>query len=144
MTEPVLHPATGRYVEFLGKTAQAVDRLPEEMLAFFTQYARDRKAQRQVLHKARLRVQVQLSGLRGEVIGHRNYWEQLQVSAMLFPAGAKWEIVMILEGSYASGIGGRQPGDSAFQRIEKGYPGVLGNYAKPLITRLQTHLEQLP
>jgi hypothetical protein len=118
----------------------SLDALLDEALAFFEAEAAETPGGGvELLVKAPQRLHLRLQGLRGRVIGHRNYWESVSITTVLLPHADGLKLLMITEGGFAPGLGDRPPAASAYLPIDK---QALGDYAKGLITRLQLQLEQ--
>ncbi len=129
-------------------TKLSPEQLQQAVIVFFENRYQAKDGNVELAKKARLRVRLQISHLRSEVIAASRYWERLSVMAIVLPdpntPDSSLEILLIVDGQYATGLGPRQPAESSYQPMQANYYQLLDLYAQTLVTDLQRHLEGLP
>ena len=126
------------------QTQQDGKTLQNKVLKYLEQYALDNQGKFKLLNKQGSLLELQISEMRGKVISHRNFWENLNLTVILIPAMGSLEIIFISEIEYASGMGQRAPASTAYLSLEKENPAELDSYSKQLLSALQIHLEKQP
>ncbi len=81
-----------------------------------------------------------VSGLRGQVIGSRNYWEKLKISLVIKTDEKEWKLDWFVDGLYAAGLGSNRPADDSYYLMEKDYQPQLETYADRLLSALHKSL----
>jgi hypothetical protein len=83
-------------------------------------------------------LEVRVEDLRGEIlIGDRRRWERLQLTLVTTPTDdGRLQVVLILDGQYAPGVGSRAPDPRNYRDMETTYAGELSTYARSLLNRL--------
>src|SRR5262245_14586288 len=81
-----------------------------------------------------------VSGLRGQVIGSRNYWEKLKLSLVIKTDEKEWKLDWFVDGLYAAGLGSNRPADDSYYLMEKDYLPQLEAYADRLLSAVHRSL----
>jgi hypothetical protein len=86
---------------------------------------------------------VSVSGLKGQIIDSKVYWEKLLLSIELKPGQNEVKLQCNFDGLYASGIGSNQPADDSYYLIsDKNFGSHLNAYADKVLSSLQQYLQK--
>lgn len=89
-------------------------------------------------------LQIQVSGLRGEMIEGSNDWEKIDpLTLVFFIAGNKLNIFAILDASYAKTISSHAPPDTAYRPIGPEHYKEMETFLTALTTHLLTQLRTM-
>ena len=128
-------------------TKLSPEQLQLVVIAFFENRYQAKDGTVKLVKKARLRVRLHISHLRSEVIAASRYWERLFVTAIVLPdhntPDRGLDILLIVDGQYATGLGRSQPAESSYQPMEAKHYQLIDRYTQTLVTDLQRHLEGL-
>ncbi|HEX8152908.1 MAG TPA: hypothetical protein VF698_07280 [Thermoanaerobaculia bacterium] len=97
-----------------------------------------RRGRYKVVQQSEHLLEVRVEDLRGEIlIGDRRRWERLQLTLVTTPTDdGRLQVVLILDGQYAPGVGSRAPDPRNYRDMETTYAGELSTYARSLLNRL--------
>lgn len=84
-------------------------------------------------------VGVFVSGIRGQVTGRDNRWEELEISVDVDSLPNRCVLVLYFEGYSAAGLLGRQPSPESYGDMRREYPNELKHYASDLVRALSNH-----
>jgi hypothetical protein len=116
--------------------AQAVERA----VAFLTSKFHNRGTVNFTERDAK-RLEIVVTGLRGEVISGEHYWEKLKVDLIFSPDGNATTFYLIVDGDYATGVeGSAMPVDTAYSNMDNDYENDLHQYVQIFGTSLRTFL----
>jgi|GEM_PF-7108263 len=96
----------------------------------------------EVLHSGTGRLKFMIKSLRGRIIEGRNFWESLRGNALLVPNGESFDLVLIIDGYYAAGLGEAQPPEAAFTSMDTEYYSVLHRFVEWLLEKMKQDLEK--
>lgn len=108
-------------------------------------YARFGDRQVNNIRSTPLYLAAEIAPLRGEIIAHEPYWEQLQVwfiCSSVASDGRPRELSVIAEGKYATGLGSQPPADNNYKPMEPNYRDSLQRYVQGLANAAATFLDK--
>jgi hypothetical protein len=113
------------------------ERLSDQVLATRLEHHFGGRGRYRVLRQSDHLVEVVVEHLRGEVIAGERRWERLQIALLTSPAeDGRLQVVLVLDGQYAPGVGARSPTRQSYRDMEPEYAELLSSYAKALLNRL--------
>ena len=116
-------------------------RIDTAVRTFFDEAAKAADARLEEEGRGPLWTRLVLTGMRGQIVEQRRWWESLTLTLVLIPTAGDPELMLIADGRYAPGLGDRPPAGADYLPLGADYADALQGYVQRLATALQRALE---